>query len=140
MSPASTIRISLAVLALAAFSIGFPAAFAPDAFYENFPFFASWVGLLPPFNEHLITDVGGLYLGFGLMFIWALIKPQRQLILPLCTGWLVVGVLHFTFHVRHLEGFTTTDATGQTASLALITIVALIPIAILSANKKLLGR
>ena len=51
--------------------IGLTAAFAPHAFYDDFPFVTHWVNLLPPYNEHLVTDVGGLYLGFAVLFGWA---------------------------------------------------------------------
>ena len=131
MSSPTLIKACLAFLAFAALSVGLPAAFAPGTFFDEYPFFSSWVGLLPPYNEHLVTDVGGLYLGFGFLFVWALVKPSRQLILPLCIGWLIGQALHLIFHVGHLEGFGTADAVAQTVGLAFITLVPLIPISIL---------
>ena len=119
------------MLALSALSIGLPAAFAPETFYTDFPFYTSLVSLLPPYNEHLVTDVGGLYLGFGVMFGWALFQPSRQLVVPLCGGWIVAQALHFAFHVSHLTGFTTSQAAGQTIGLGLYIVIALIPIALL---------
>jgi len=135
VSSSTLIKTCLAILAFAALSVGLPAAFAPGTFFDDYPFFSSWVGLLPPYNEHLVTDVGGLYLGFGFLFVWALIKPSRQLILPLCTGWFIAQALHLVFHVGHLEGFDTADAIGQTIGLALMTLIPLIPISILSGRK-----
>lgn len=135
MTNSGLIRASLAILAFAALSVGLPAAFAPGTFFDDYPFFASWVGLLPPYNEHLITDVGGLYLGFGVMFIWALIKPSRQLILPLCVGWLICQLLHSIFHAGHLGPFDTADAISQTLLLAFITLLPLLPIWILYRRK-----
>lgn len=125
------IRICLAVLALSALSIGLPASFAPETFYTDYPFYTALVKLLPPYNEHLITDIGGLYLGFGILFAWALFKPSRQLIIPVCTAWIVAQALHFAFHISHLTGFTTSEATGQTIGLALYIGVAIVPIAML---------
>ena len=125
------IKGCLALLALAALSVGLPAAFAPDTFYEDYPFFTSWINLLPPYNEHLITEVGGLYIGFGFLFCWALAKPSRQLILPLCIAWLIAQVLHFAFHISHLEGFTTTDSIGQTLGFVVLLLAAMIPVSIL---------
>lgn len=78
-----------------------------------------------------MTDVGGLYLGFGVMFTWALFQPSRQLIVPLCAGWIVAQALHFAFHIAHLTGFTTTDAVGQTIGLGLYVVIAIVPIALL---------
>jgi len=135
VSSSTLIKASLAILAFAALSVGLPAAFAPETFYEDYPFFTAWINLLPPYNEHLITDVGGLYTGFGVMFVWALIRPSRQLILPLCVGWFVVQILHFAFHISHLEGFTTTETASQTIGLLLITLVPLIPISILGQRR-----
>jgi len=131
VSSSTLIKASLAILAFAALSVGLPAAFAPETFYEDYPFFTAWINLLPPYNEHLITDVGGLYTGFGVMFVWSLIRPSRQLILPLCVGWFVVQILHFAFHISHLEGFTTTETASQTIGLLVITLVPLFPLAIL---------
>ena len=78
-----------------------------------------------------MTDVGGLYLGFGVMLAWAAIRPSRQLVVPLCSGWIVAQALHFAFHVGHLTGFTTSQAVGQTAGLGLYLVLAAIPIALL---------
>src|SRR5882757_2805799 len=64
-------RAALGFLAAAAILIGVTAAFAPRTFYDDFPFVTHWVELLPPYNEHLVTDVGGLYLGFAVLFAWA---------------------------------------------------------------------
>ena len=125
------IRICLALLGISALSIGLPASFAPETFYTDYPFFTALVQLLPPYNEHLITDIGGLYLGFGVMFIWAMFQPSRQLIVPVCTGWIVAQVLHFAFHISHLTGFTTPEALGQQIGLAFYLLVAIIPIAML---------
>lgn len=125
------IRICLGVLGLSALAIGIPASFAPETFYTDYPFFTTLVSLLPPYNEHLITDVGGLYLGFGILFIWAMVKPTRQLIVPLCVAWILAQALHFAFHVSHLTGFTTTEALTQQIGLAVYLVVAIIPIAML---------
>ena len=126
-----SIRICLGVLALSALALGIPATFAPETFYTDYPFFTALVSLLPPYNEHLITDVGGLYLGFGVMFAWALVKPSRQLIVPLCAAWTIAQTIHFAFHIGHLTGFTTTEAVTQQIGLGLYILVAIVPIALL---------
>ncbi|MGK2956094.1 MAG: hypothetical protein ACSLFI_10550 [Solirubrobacterales bacterium] len=131
MNHSNLIKGCLVVLAFSALSVGLPAAFAPGTFYEDYPFLVSWVNLLPPYNEHLVTDIGGLYTAFGFLFVWSLIKPSRQLILPLCIAWLIAQVLHTAFHVSHLEGFTTTDAVGQTIGFVVLLVAAMIPVSIL---------
>lgn len=113
-------RVALIVLLLATASIGLTATLAPLTFYEDFPFFASWVEMLPPYNEHLVTDVGGLYLGFAVLFAWAARTLDRTLVRALCGAWLLSATIHLVFHAGHLEGFTTADAIAELTSLALL--------------------
>lgn len=119
------IRLALALLALAALSIGLPATFAPESFYDDFPLSAGWVSLLPPYNRHLITDVGSLYLGFAVLFVWAAWTMDRTLTLAACSAWLLVSALHLTFHATNLTPTTTLDTIAQLGSIALIALPAL---------------
>lgn len=111
---------ALAFLFFTAALIGLVAAFAPHTFYDDFPFLRHWVELLPPYNEHLVTDVGGLYLGFAVLFAWAWRTLQPTLVRAVCCAWLLTATLHLIFHITHLEGFDTGDAIGQVTSLALL--------------------
>jgi len=113
-------RVALVVLLVSAATIGLTATLAPRTFYDDFPFLASWVELLPPYNEHLVTDVGGLYLGFALLFAWAARTLDRTLVRAVCAAWLLTATIHLVFHASHLEGFSTADAIGELASLALL--------------------
>lgn len=114
------LRVALGLLFASALLIGLTATVLPETFYEDFPFLASWVSLLPPYNEHLVTDVGGLYLGFAVLFGWAAWTLERSLIRPLCIAWLLTASLHLIFHAGHLDGFSTADAIAELASLALL--------------------
>ena len=112
------VRICLAVLAVSALTIGVLASFVPETFYEDYPFKRSfWV------------YARGL--GFGLLFAWSLIRPSVELIVPVCIAWALAQVLHFAFHIDHLEGFSTTDSIAQTIGLAAFVVLALIPVAAL---------
>jgi hypothetical protein len=113
-------RSSLVLLLLAAATIGLTATLVPRTFYDDFPFVASWVELLPPYNEHLVTDVGGLYLGFAVLIAWAVVTLDRTLTRALCTAWLLTAAIHLAFHAGHLENFSTADAIGELAALALL--------------------
>ena len=113
-------RPSLALLFAAALLIGLTAAALPRTFYDDFPFLAHWVDLLPPYNEHLVTDVGGLYLGFAVLFAWAAWTLERTLVRAVCVAWLLAAGLHLIFHAGHLEGFGTADAVAEIATLALL--------------------
>lgn len=113
-------RLSLWFLCLSALTIGLVATFAPRTFYDDFPFVTAWVSLLPPYNEHLVTDVGGLYLGFAVLLAWAAWTLQRTLVQAVCVAWLLTATLHLIFHAGHLEGFGTADAIAEIASLSLL--------------------
>lgn len=120
MQNAQLARLALIVLLLSALLIGLTATVFPRTFYDDFPFLAHWVDLLPPYNEHLVTDVGGLYLGFAVLFGWAAWSLDRTLIRAVSLAWLLTATLHLVFHASHLEGFGTADAVAEIASLALL--------------------
>jgi hypothetical protein len=121
-------RVALALLFFAALTIGLTAAVLPRTFYDDFPFVASWVELLPPYNEHLVTDVGGLYLGFAVLFAWAAWTLERPLVRAVCVAWLLAATLHLLFHAGHLDNFETADAIAEIASLALLLLPPLLAI------------
>jgi hypothetical protein len=116
-------RVSLVLLTLSALSIGLVATVAPRSFYDDFPFFASWVELLPPYNEHLVTDVGGLYLGFAVMSGFAAATLERTLVRAVACAWLLTAALHLGFHAGHLDGFSTADAIAELTSLAFLVVL-----------------
>jgi hypothetical protein len=122
-SPGSA-RVAIWLLVFAAASIGILAGAAPHTFYSDFPFFSHWVDLLPPYNQHLTTDVGGLYLGFAVIFVWAAVTLQPTLVQASCCAWLLTETLHFAFHATHLDGFTTAEGIEQMASLAFLLVPA----------------
>lgn len=126
-SPGSA-RIALWLLFAAAASIGLIAAIAPHTFYDDFPFLAHWVDRLPPYNQHLVTDVGGLYLGFAIVFGWAAVSLQSTLIRAAATAWIATEALHVAFHAAHLENFDAADAIGQILSLLLLLVPAAVAI------------
>ncbi len=113
-------RIALGALCATTLVIGMTGTLAPRTFYEDFPFLAHWVDLLPPYNEHLVTDVGGLYLGFAVLFGWAARTLEQTLVRAACWGWLLTASLHLLFHATHLDGFSTADAIAELATLALL--------------------
>jgi hypothetical protein len=110
-----------------ALAVGVPAFFAPHAFYDHFPFVTAWVDKLPPYNEHLVRDVGELYLGFAVLFAWAI--RRASLTVPVCTAFIVSQALHTAFHLFHLNGFGAVDAIAEIASLATLVIVPAVAIA-----------
>ena len=113
-------RAALWITAASAAGVGLIAAFAPRTFYDDFPYVGHWVDRLPPYNEHLVTDVGALYLGFALVLAWAAATLRHELVQAACWGWILFSVLHFVFHARRLDGFGTGDAVQELVSLAVV--------------------
>jgi hypothetical protein len=55
--------VMVSVLAASAAYVGFWALIAPHSFYRSFPIPGHhWVSTAGPYDEHLVRDVGGLYL------------------------------------------------------------------------------
>jgi len=117
------LRVTLACLAVSALVIGLQATVAPHSFYTGFPGGRGWVELLPPYNEHLVRDVGGFYLAFGLLFAWAAVTLARSLIVPLCVTWSVAALLHGVFHALHLDGMSAGDAIAEIGGLAAVLVL-----------------
>lgn len=113
-------RAALWITAASAAGVGLVAAFAPRTFYDDFPYAGHWVDRLPPYNEHLVTDVGALYLGFALVLAWAAVTLRRELVQAACWGWILFSALHLVFHARHLDGFGSGDAVQELVSLAVV--------------------
>jgi hypothetical protein len=106
-------RVLLGCLGAYAAAIGAYALLAPHAFYRN----VIGVDLLGPYNEHLVSDVGGLYLGFSSLFAWGAWTLGRELVRAICITWTLVQAIRFTCHLAHLQHFTVDQATAQPAGL-----------------------
>jgi hypothetical protein len=105
--------------------IGVWALLAPASFYRNFPMSGhTWVSLLPPYNEHLIRDVGELSLALTVVLTAAAVTGQRLLSAIAVGALAVYAVPHAVFHAFHLEGFRTVDAVAQTVGFAVQLLVA----------------
>jgi hypothetical protein len=105
---------TLGVLAAVSLVVGLYAFVWPHSFYDH----VLGVDRLPPYNQHLLTDVGGFYLGFAVLFAWAAVDRGRALVLATCAAWVVVQALHLAYHVTHLEHFSVGTAVAQTILLA----------------------
>jgi hypothetical protein len=115
------VRALLAALAVSAAYPGAWATLAPRSFFADFPGAGRhWTAGLPPYSEHLVTDVGAFYLGFALLLAWAAWRPSRELVVPVCSAFAVFSALHLGWHAAHLERLGTFDAVAQTASLAAV--------------------
>jgi hypothetical protein len=111
-------RVIAGILAFTALYTGGWAEFAPASFYHSFPGAGHrWISVLGPYDEHLVRDVGGLYLALCAVTVWAIIRPGALGFAQAGVGWLVFSVPHFVFHMFHLDTYGTADTIGNVVTL-----------------------
>jgi hypothetical protein len=96
--------------------------FFPRSFFDDFP----TVRLDPPYNEHLLSDVGGLGLALTAMLVFAAVVLQSNVVLSALTGYLIYAATHFAYHVTHFDNFSLRDALGVGTGLGLEVVLALL--------------
>ncbi len=111
--------------------VGGWAYFSARSFYDSFPgVLGSWVSVDGPYNEHLIRDVGAMYLALAAASIGGLIWRHPIAFRVLGIAWTVFGALHFAYHALHLEHMSMDAAIGEMVALGvslLLGILLLIP-------------
>lgn len=115
-------RVCLLILALSGVSVGSWAYFAPLHWYNTFPGVGlSWLPVLGPYNEHLVTDVGGMYLGLTVLSLLTLVHlSNRTLRLATAASWTMFNLLHLIFDVRMLHMYGTCDAVLNVIALSAV--------------------
>jgi hypothetical protein len=114
------VRAGLGILAALQGVVGVWALLAPVSFYTTFPVAGhGWVSLLPPYNEHLIRDVGEFSLALTVVLSTAAVTGQRLLSVVAICALAVYAIPHAVYHALHLEGFSTADAAAQMVGIGL---------------------
>lgn len=120
------VRFGLLFLSLSAFYPGAWALFSPQSFFRGFPGFGfSWVRDLPPYNQHLVQDVGAFYLGFAALLFAAALIMDRRLTQVALGAWLVFDIPHFVFHLTDADLSRFADLV-ETLALGLTVLVPLL--------------
>lgn len=123
------------VLTASAAYVGAWATVAPRSFYDDFPGFNRlWVGGDGPYNEHLVRDVGSLYLALVAAGVLALVWREPHLTALLGAAWTVFSVPHLGYHGLHLGEMDTLDAVGNVVTLGGTLVLALL--LLVPANKE----
>jgi hypothetical protein len=118
-------QVAATVLTLSAAYVGVWALLAPRSFYDDFPLPGrDWVSLAGPYDEHLVRDVGGLYLALGVLTLWATLRPRTDLLAIVGIAWEVFSVPHLLFHAGHLDGLASSDKVAETTSLGATVLLA----------------
>lgn len=114
-------RAILVYLTLSGLLVGVWATLFPQSFYDDFPGLGrTWVAVDWPYNEHLVRDVGQLSLAMALVSGVAAFTMVPVLVRVAAAAWLVNAVLHFVYHLRHLDAYDTVDKVGNVVSLGLL--------------------
>mgnify|MGYP000076513716 FL=1 len=102
---------------------------SPTSFYEDFPLGRGWVEALPAYNEHLLRDVGGLFMATGLLLIVAGVWLERRVTALALITYLLFSIPHTIYHLLNLEPYTTGDAIANAITL---TATVLLPLYLLA--------
>ena len=124
------VRLGLAVLAVQGAVLGVWAGFAPRSFYDDFPGFdRMWVAPDGPYNEHLVRDVGELNLALAFVTLAAVVWCTPLLVRLVAGAWLVEGLPHLVYHLRHLDPLASDAKVSSIAGLAIVPVIALVLLA-----------
>ena len=114
------IRVVIGVLALANLWWGVWARFAPRHFFDTFPGFGlHWTAAYPPYNEHLVTDLGSTFVTLGFLLAVAAVLDDRRVRAVVLAGVLVFNTLHLAFHASHPGAMVGFDLGASVTTLAL---------------------
>ena len=111
---------------------GIWAAVLPESFYGDFPAVRPpWVAVDGPYNEHLIRDVGAMFLALAVIAVVAAVTGSSAQARLAGLAWLMFSVIHFAYHVTHLHVYEALDqwlnVIGQLATILVAAAVLLIP-------------
>src|SRR5215217_6620561 len=112
------VRVALTAFGAVQLINGLWALLVPRSFYTEFPFGRGWVELLPAYNEHLVRDVGGLYLATAGVFVGAAVVMSRATVVVACASWLLFALPHAIYHAFNLDPFSAYDAIANTIVLS----------------------
>jgi hypothetical protein len=124
-------HVAISVIALAMLPAGLQASFAPRSFFDDFPLGRGWISAGgEAYNEHLVRDVGGLFLALIVATAWTV--WTRGPAAGVALAWLVQGVLHLAHHGRNLHDLGTADTIGLVVTL--VAVPALAAVALLDSR------
>jgi len=114
----------VAILGVLHLAWGVGAIVAPRWFFDTFPGFGRhWTAAYPPYNEHLMTDVGAAFLALGVILLIAAGMRDRKVTNVVLIGLLTFSMAHLVFHSRHPGSLTGADLAASLVSLALGVVV-----------------
>lgn len=111
------LRVGMWLLGLPQLLLGLYALALPRDFWRDFPVSRAWVSALGPYNEHLVRDVGALFIAISAVVLFAAGRVERRFAVGALVAWLLFTVPHLVFHALHTDAFDTVDNVLQFAAL-----------------------
>jgi hypothetical protein len=113
------VRIGAGVLAALHLWWGAWARFDPQDFFESFPGLGRhWTAAYPPYNEHLVTDLGSTFLTLAFLLGAVAATTNRPVWRVVLAGVLLFSTLHIGFHAVDPGGLQGADIAASVAALA----------------------
>jgi hypothetical protein len=127
------LRGGIAVTAVTPALVGIWATVSPRGFYDQFPGAGHhWVSAVGAYDEHLVRDVGALYLGALVLLALAWAWLDRRLVQATLISYAVAALPHLIYHCTALDGFSAGDAVAEIGGLALNVVI---PLALLTVTR-----
>jgi hypothetical protein len=121
---AKEFRAALVALGAPFAGIGIWSLAAPRSWYDEFPGAGMhWIPAFGPYDEHLVRDLGGLYLGLGLLLVFAAVSLSRPLVQGALGTLLVFAAPHLVWHLTELDALPTGDNVVNVTTLALTVVL-----------------
>ncbi|MFC3998952.1 hypothetical protein ACFOVU_23725 [Nocardiopsis sediminis] len=111
-APALLLRTGLWFLGLSSLAVGLWQSLLPRSFFA-----LEWVGAYPPYNDHLLRDVGGLNLALGVVVVGAAVVMERRMVITALLGYLTYAATHLLFHGISTGHVHPVDVPGLIAAL-----------------------
>jgi hypothetical protein len=113
------VRGGAAVLAALNLCWGAWARFAPHHFFDTFPGFGHhWTAAYPPYNQHLVTDLGSTFLTLGFLLVVGSVTTDRRIRRLVLAALVLFNALHLGFHAGHRGTMDPVDFGASVAALA----------------------
>ncbi len=120
MRATTVVRVSMGLLGAVHASWGVWARLFPAQFFENFPGFGRrWTAAYPPYNEHLVTDVGAAFLTLAFLLVAGAVVNNYAVRTVALFAVAVFSVLHLDFHARETGAMAGADLALSLVSLVL---------------------
>jgi hypothetical protein len=124
------VRSGLALLAGLNLWWGVWARVAPRHFFDTFPGLGQrWTAAYPPYNEHLVTDLGATFLTLAFLLGVAVASSEPRVRRTVLAGVGLFGALHLLFHATHRGDLSGPSYAGSVVALV---VGVLLPVALLA--------